>query len=349
MYFGMFFCDFGFVILLEQFFSRVRPQNWYNLLVMNIYEEILEKKGRILALSPMEDVTDTVFRQILCDIGKPDLFFTEFMNTDGYVSKGKEDVAQRLKFTQKERPIVFQLWGNNPENYAKTVRDIVKLKPDGIDINIGCSVRTVLSSGHCSALIKEPELVGEIIEAVTSESKDIPVSVKTRLGYDEIITEEWLGFLLEQELDLITVHGRISKQSYSEPANWDEIAKVVKLRDSISPTTVILGNGDIKDLGMANEYIEKYGVDGVMVGRAVMSNPWFFSGRENIPQDERLGVLKRHLELFEATWEGIKPFNTQKKHVKMYIGGFEGAKEMRMEIMECRSVDDALSIVEDYL
>jgi len=316
---------------------------------MNIYKKILQNKDKILALSPMEDVTDTVFRQILCDIGKPDLFLTEFMNTDGYVSKGKEDVAKRLKFTQKERPIVFQLWGNNPENYAKTVRDIVKLKPDGIDINIGCSVRTVLSSGHCSALIKEPELVKEIIDAVKSESKNIPVSVKTRIGYDKIITEEWIGFLLEQNLDLITVHGRISKQGYNEPANWDEISKVITLRDTISPTTVILGNGDISSLNMAEEYIKGYGVDGVMVGRAVMGNPWFFSDRENIPQKERLGVLKKHLELFKSTWEGIKPFNTQKKFIKMYISGFEGAKEMRMDIMKCNSVDDALSIVEDYL
>lgn len=311
---------------------------------MNTYEKVLVKNGRILALSPMEGVTDTVFRQILCDIGKPDLFLTEFMNTDGYVSKGREEVAQRLKFTQKERPIVFQLWGNNPENYAKTVRDIVKLQPDGIDINIGCSVRTVLSSGHCSALIKEPELVKRIIEAVKSESKDIPVSVKTRLGYDQVITEEWLGFLLEQRLDLITIHGRISKQSYSEPADWNEISRVVELRDRVSPTTLILGNGDIKDLDMANEYIQKYDVDGVMIGRAVMSNPWLFPGRENIPQNERLGVLKRHLELFKATWEGIKPFNTQKKYIKMYVGGFEGAKDIRMKIMKCNNVHEALDI-----
>jgi tRNA-dihydrouridine synthase len=316
---------------------------------MNIFKQIIKDKGKILALSPMEDVTDTVFRQILCDIGKPDLFFTEFMNTDGYMSKGRDEVAQRLKFTKKERPILFQLWGNNPQNYAKTVKDIVNLKPDGIDINIGCSVRTVLSSGHCSALIKEPQLVKDIIDAVKSESENIPVSVKTRIGYDKIITKEWIGFLLKQKLDLITVHGRISKQGYNEPANWDEISKVVNLRDAISPTTVILGNGDIQDLDMANDYIKSYGIDGVMVGRAVMNNPWFFIGRENIPPKERLGVLKRHLELFKGTWEGIKPFNTQKKYIKMYISGFEGAKDMRMEIMECNDVDEALAIVESYL
>jgi nifR3 family TIM-barrel protein len=316
---------------------------------MNIYEKILKEKGRIYVLAPMEDVTDTVFRQILCDIGKPDLFFTEFMSTDGYMSKGRDKVSHRLKFTQKERPIVFQLWGNHPENYAGTVKDIVKLKPDGIDINIGCSVRTVLNSGHCSALIKEPDLVKEIIDAVKSEAKDIPISVKTRLGYDEVITEEWFSFLLEQGLDLITVHGRISKQGYNEPANWDEIAKVVKLRDIISPTTVILGNGDIEDLNMADDYIEKYGVDGIMIGRAVTNNPWVFANRGEIPKDERLAVLKKHLELFKDTWDGVKPFNSQKKHIKMYINNFEGANELRMQLMKCNEVDEALAIVEEVI
>jgi tRNA-dihydrouridine synthase len=312
---------------------------------MNIYQQILGEKEKIYALAPMEDVTDTVFRQILCDIGKPDIFLTEFMNTDGYMSKGRDKVSHRLDFVEKERPIVFQLWGNNPENYANTVKDIVKFKPDGIDINIGCSVRNVLSSGHCSALIKEPKLVAQIIKAVRTQSGDIPVSVKTRLGYDTVITQEWFTFLLEQNLDLITVHGRISKQGYDQPANWEEIGKVVELRNSISPTTVILGNGDVTDLNMADKYISKYGVDGVMLGRAVMNNPWVFSRRESIPKEERLEVLKKHLELFKSTWEGVKPFNTQKKHIKMYISNFEGANELRIELMKCNGIDDALGIV----
>jgi tRNA-dihydrouridine synthase len=297
----------------------------------------------------MEDVTDTVFRQILCEIGKPDLFFTEFMNTDGYMSEGREKVSHRLDFSEKERPIVFQLWGNNPEKYAATVKDILRLDPDGIDINIGCSVRNVLSSGHCSALIKEPELVAEIIEAVKSESRDIPVSVKTRLGYDEIITEEWFTFLLQQSLDMITVHGRISKQGYNEPANWAEIAKVVRLRDRYSPSTLILGNGDIKDLEMADKSIEKYGVDGVMIGRAVMQNPWVFAGREEIGKQERLETLERHLELFKDVWEGDKPFYAQRKYIKMYISDFDGASELRMKFMKCNEVDEALDLLKATL
>jgi tRNA-dihydrouridine synthase len=293
----------------------------------------------------MEDVTDTVFRQILCEIGKPDLFFTEFMNTDGYMSEGREEVSQRLKFTSKERPIVFQLWGNNPTKYASTVRDIVKLKPDGIDINIGCSVRNVLSDGQCSALIQDPELVKQIIKSVKEESKNIPVSVKTRLGYDRVVTEEWFTFLLQQNLDLITVHGRTAKQNYNDPANWDEIRKVVELRNKISPTTVILGNGDVKDLDMADEYVDKYGVDGVMLARAVVQNPWVFSRRGEIGKEERLVVLEKHLELFKSTWEGIKPFNTQKKYIKMYLSGFQGAQELRMKFMKCENIDEALELL----
>ncbi|MDD3474751.1 MAG: tRNA-dihydrouridine synthase [Candidatus Dojkabacteria bacterium] len=312
---------------------------------MNIYKKILEEKGKISALAPMEDVTDTVFRQVLCDIGKPDLFFTEFMSTDGFMSKGRDKVIHRLEFTDIERPVTFQLWGNNPDNYAQTVKDIVKYNPDGIDINIGCSVRSVLSHGHCSALIKEPELVEEIIKAVRSESQDVPVSVKTRLGYDEIITDEWFSFLLKRNLDLITVHGRISKDGYSTPANWEEIEKVVRLRNEISPNTVILGNGDVNSLNQADEYISKYDVDGVMVGRGILQNPWLFSRRENIGKDERIDVLKKHLKLFDKVSEDRKPFYSQRKYMKMYISNFDGASELRSELMKCNTVEEVLSIV----
>ncbi|MCK9415936.1 MAG: tRNA-dihydrouridine synthase [Candidatus Dojkabacteria bacterium] len=316
---------------------------------MNVYQKILKRDGKIYALAPMEGVTDSVFRQILCDIGKPDLFFTEFMNTDGYMSKGRDKVSDRLRFVERERPIVFQLWGNTPENYAAAVKDIKRFKPDGVDINIGCSVRNVLSSGHCSSLIKDPELVKRIIDAVKSEAGNIPVSVKTRIGYDSIITNEWFSFLLEQNLDLITVHGRISKQGYDEPANWEEVSKVVKLRDALSPSTVILGNGDVDGLDMADSFMLEYGVDGVMLGRAVMQNPWLFSRRLIIGKKERLSALEEHLELFKSTWGGDRPFNTQKKYIKMYLNGFDGANELRIKLMKCDNLDEVLGIIKTLL
>ena len=306
---------------------------------MNIYQKIKEKEGYISALAPMEGVTDSVFRQILCDIGRPDLFFTEFLNVEGFCSKGREKVMHRLQFVKKEKPVVVQLWGNVPEYYIETVKYVKTLKPDGIDINVGCSVRDVLSSGRCSALIKERALVREIVEAVKSESGGIPVSVKTRLGYDVIDIEGWIGFLLKLNLDLITIHGRISKEGYSTPSRWDEIAECVKLRDEISPNTLIIGNGDVKNLKQGQAYVKKYGVDGFMIARGILNNPWLFSGRDKseITKEERIDVLVKHLKLFEKSWDGTKPFNSQKKYIKAYIGGFKGANELRKNLMRMNS------------
>lgn len=315
---------------------------------MNIYQEIKKKKEYITALAPMEGVTDTVFRQVLLDLGKPDLFFTEFLSVEGFCSNGRERVSHRIQFSQEERPLVFQLWGNVPEYYVKTIRELKKLKPEGIDINIGCSVRDVLSSGKGSALIKEKPLVKEIIDAVRSEVGDIPVSVKTRLGYDTVDVEGWLGFLLKQDLDMITVHGRISKQPYSIPAKWDEIGKVVDLRDEISPGTIIIGNGDIQTLEQGLEYVKKYRVDGFMIAREILSNPWVFSGRKDIPTPERLDTLLKHLKLFEKEWGDTKPFNSQKKYIKAYISGFEGANELRKQLMGTKDLKEVEDIVYNF-
>ena len=311
---------------------------------MNIYQRIKEEHGYISALAPMEGVTDSVFRQILCDIGRSHLFFTEFLNVEGFCSKGRDKVIHRLDFVKKEKPIIVQLWGNVPEYYIETVKHVKTLKPDGIDINIGCSVKDVLSSGRCSALIKEKGLVKEIVEAVKSESGDIPVSVKTRLGYDNVDIDGWIGFLLKLNLNLITVHGRISKEGYSTPSRWDDIAKCVKLRDAISPNTLIVGNGDIKDLKQGQAYVKKYGVDGFMVARGIFNNPWLFSGRDKseITREERIEVLVKHLELFEKSWDGTKPFNSQKKYIKAYIGGFKGANELRKNLMEMSSTSEVV-------
>ena len=314
---------------------------------MNIYKQILEKKGHILALAPMEGVTDTVFRQVLCEIGKPDLFFTEFLNVEGFCSKGREKVVHRLDFRDMEKPVIIQLWGNVPEYYAETIEYVKTLNPDGIDINMGCSVRDVLSSGRGSALINDKVLAKEIIDVVKESAGNLPVSVKTRIGFDKIETEEWIGFLLEQGLDMITVHGRLSREGYSTPSRWDEITKCVKLRNDISPKTVILGNGDVKDIGQAQEYSDKYGVDGVMIGRSILANPWLFSGRqpEDISKEERVEVLKKHLEIFEKERGDMNIFNSQKKYIKAYISNFDGAVELRTTLMELNTVDDVKDIL----
>ncbi len=298
----------------------------------------------------MEGVTDTVFRQVLCDIGRPDLFFTEFLNVEGFCSNGRDKLIHRLDFTKREKPVVVQLWGNTPEDYVKTLKYVKKLKPDGIDINIGCSVRDVLSSGRCSALIKEKDLVKEIVQTVQKASGGLPVSVKTRLGYDEVDVEGWIGFLLTLDLDLITVHGRVSKEGYSTPSRWDKIAECVKLRDAISPNTLIIGNGDINSLKQGKEYVEEYGVDGFMVARGIMNNPWLFScrKRKEIPYEEKRAVLLKHLKLFDKTWKGTKPFNSQKKYIKAYISGFDGANELRKNLMVATTTDEEVKILDNF-
>ena len=314
---------------------------------MNIYRQILKKKGHILALAPMEGVTDTVFRQVLCKIGKPDLFFTEFLNVEGFCSKGREKVIHRLDFRNIEKPVVVQLWGNVPEYYAETVEYVKTLNPDGIDINMGCSVRDVLSSGRGSALINDKVLAKEIIDVVKESAGDLPVSVKTRIGFDKIDTEEWIGFLLEQGLDMITVHGRLSREGYSTPSRWDEIAKCVKLRNEIAPDTIVLGNGDVKDIEQAKEYVDRYGVDGVMIGRAILTNPWLFSGRkpEDISKGERVEVLKKHLEIFEKERGEMNIFNSQKKYIKAYISNFDTAGELRSKLMDTSSSLEIMDIL----
>jgi len=305
-----------------------------------------QEKGFLAMLSPMEDVTDTVFRQILCKIGKPDVFFTEFMNVEGYCSVGKDKVDHRIRFSEMERPIVIQLWGNIPENFAKTVREIKELKPEGFDINMGCAVRNVINTGGGSALIKEPELAKEIIRAVKQEAGDIPVSVKTRLGYSTVDTENWIELLLNQGLDMLTVHGRIAKDSYAIPSRWNEIQKVVKMRDEISPTTLIIGNGDITSSRQGEEYVKTYGTDGYMVGRGILNNPWLFSGREDISEEERFNVLLEHARLFNEVWGNEKNFSVIKKYIKAYISDFEGANELRQRLMMVNNYEDLKELIQ---
>ncbi|HAM96827.1 TPA: dihydrouridine synthase [Patescibacteria group bacterium] len=267
------------------------------------------------------------------------------MNVEGYCSVGKDRVDHRVRFSEIERPIVIQLWGNIPEDFAKTVKELKELNPDGFDINMGCAVRNVLSTGGGSALIKEPDLAKEIIKAVKQEAGCIPVSVKTRLGYSIVDTENWIGLLLNQGLDMLTVHGRIAKDSYAIPSRWDEIQKVVKMRDEISPTTLIIGNGDITSSRQGEEYVKTYGTDGYMVGRGILNNPWIFSGREDIPEEERFNILLEHAKLFNEVWGDTKNFSVIKKYIKAYISDFEGANELRQRLMMVNSYEDLVSLI----
>lgn len=313
---------------------------------MNVYQQL---KKPIISLAPMEDVTDTVFRQIVYTRGRPDLFYTEFVNVEGLNSKGKDRVIHRLKFDSKEKPIIAQLWGTKPENFFKASKLVSEMGFDGVDINMGCSVKNVVKGSAGAALINsDPTLVKEIVSAVQSATPNLPVSVKSRLGWDSVEIERWVGFLLNQNLAALTLNMRTARGSGALNANWEHMDEIVKLRNEKSPNTLLFGNGDITSVASALEMVEKYNIDGVMIGRAAISNPWIFSERENIKQEEKFELFRKHILLFDEIWGESKDFHSLKKFFKAYINDFEGALQLRKSLMECNSTKEVLDILEGY-
>lgn len=229
------------------------------------------------ALAPMEAVTDVVFRHVVAAAGKPDIFFTEFTNAASYASeKGIESTRGRLAFTADEQPMVAQIWGNNPEHFAFMAKGLATQGFAGIDINTGCPDKTVIKQGSGSALIGDHELTAKLIAA--AKEGGLPVSVKTRLG--KLKTDEyrdWLKFLLEQDIVNLTIHLRTRKEMSKVPAHYELISDIVKLRNEIAPQTLITINGDIKDRAHGEELAAQYGVDGIMIGRGIFSNPFAFA------------------------------------------------------------------------
>ncbi len=335
---------------------------------MNNFWQTLKKPFLILA--PMEDVTDTVFRQIIAKCGRPDVIFSEFTSCEGAQSVGQARVIHRLKFDKKEYPIVAQIWGVTPEDYYKTAKLIKELGFSGIDINMGCPVKKVIKMGACSALIKNPSLAKEIVEACKKGAGDLPVSIKTRIGFNQIQTEEWIGFILEQcRPAALTIHGRTVKEESKVPCHWDEIEKVVILNNQIYQNQpenkpLIIGNGDIQTYQEAQEKAAQYNLDGIMIGRGVFKNPWIFNpqiaptadgqlvntvtGLAIIPKD-RLELLLSHLDLWDKTWGENKNYAVLKKYFKIYIQGFAGSSELRSRLMETKNPAEALDICREIL
>lgn len=299
------------------------------------------------ALAPMENVTDTAFRQTVIRAGRPDIFFTEFTSTDGICSKGFKGVRHRLVFEKNEHPIMAQIWGNTPEHYFQSAKLLKKMGFDGIDINMGCPVRGVVKKGFCGGLINNPELAKQIIQATKDGAGNLPVSVKTRIGYGKIQTEVWAKFLLEQNIDALTIHGRTVSEMAKVPAHWDEIGKVVALRNKLKKSTVIIGNGDVESYEDALEKYKTYGVDGIMVGRGIFHNLWLFSKRDlqTIPQQEKIEMLINHISLFEKTWKKQKPFEIMKKFYKTYLSGFPNASDTRLQLMQLKTPQETIDFL----
>lgn len=300
------------------------------------------------ALAPMDDVTDNVFRKVMQHLGRPDVMFTEFTNVDGLVHGGNGIPIGKLKFTPDQHPIVAQLWGTDPENMEKSAKMVKDLGFDGIDINMGCPVRDVVKKGAGSGLIGNYKVAGELIDAAQKGAKGIPVSVKTRLGQKENIVREWTTFLLEKGIAALTIHGRLAKDMSAGFAKWDEVVKVVEIKNKIAPDTVIIGNGDVKSYAEVLEKRKIYGVDGVMIGRGVFANPWVFVKEKNDihTKKEYLDALFYHLDLFEKTYKDRRNFAVMKKFFKMYVNGFPGAGKLRVKLMQAESPQEVKNILE---
>jgi len=309
---------------------------------MNNFWQDLPKPFFVLA--PMDGVTDVIFRHVVTKAARPDVYFSEFTNAAAYFSeKGRQSTASRLAFTPDEQPLVAQIWGTNPEHYAFMAKGLAAAGFAGIDINMGCPVKDVIKTGACSALIETPELAAQLIAA--AKEGGIPVSVKTRIGFKTAKTEEWLGFLLRQDIAALTVHGRTQKEMSKVPAHWDEIAKVVKLRDEIAPNTLIIGNGDVQDRAEGLERIQQTGVDGIMIGRGIFTNPYAFE-IEARPhsREELLGLLNYHLDLVEGATHKMA-FAPLKRFFKIYIRDFDGASELRDRLMHAKDVPEVRAIL----
>ncbi len=313
-------------------------------------------KKPIFVLAPMANVTDAAFRRVIAKYGKPDVMWTEFVSCDGLMSAGKDKLLIDFMYTKVERPIVAQIFGSKPDNFYKTALLIQELGFDGIDINMGCPDKNVEKQGAGACLMKNPQLAQEIIKATQRGAGKLPVSVKTRIGYNKNNLAEWLPYLLETELAAITVHARTRKEMSLVPAHWEVVKDAVAIRDKYDSSenkTLILGNGDVRDLADGEEKIKATGADGVMIGRGIFGNPWLFN-RSVVPGSigikEKLKVMVEHTYLFEKILGEHKNFDIMKKHYKAYVNGFDGAKELRIKLMEgAKTAADVEKIVVDFL
>lgn len=306
----------------------------------------------LFILAPMEAVTDTVFRHVIKEASSPDIFFTEFVSTDGYASpNGRHSTKDRLEFTEDEQPIIAQIWGNKPENFALMAKDLKKMGYAGIDINMGCPDKAVVKQGSGSGLIHNHELSAEIIKA--TKEGGLPVSVKTRLG--NIRADEWrpwIEHLLLQDLSNLTIHLRSRKEMSKVPAHFEIIPEIMKLRDKIAPQTLITINGDIKDYHHGMKLYKEYGVDGIMIGRGVFENPFAFSNRKDSPgKKELLDLFFLNLNLHDKYSRAERPrrFEPLKRFFKIYIRDFPDASALRHELMQTKGTTEARKLVEDFL
>lgn len=296
-------------------------------------------------LAPMEAVTDVVFRHVVAAAAPPDLWFTEFTNATGWAHAGDRAVGGRLIKTDDEHPIIAQLWGSDPASMKKLAAHCAELGYDGIDINMGCPDSSAVKSGGGSGMILNPENAAAIIAA--AKTSGLPVSVKTRLGYSRIDEwHDWLTHILQQDVVNLTIHLRTKKEMSKVDAHYELIPDIKNLRDEIAPQTLLTINGDIRDRAHGLELVEKYGVDGVMIGRGVFMNPFAFGTAPNTDLATRLQLLSLQLDLYDQYHEQTgRPFETLKRFFKIYVRDIPGASDLRDQLMHTKSTDEVREIL----
>ncbi len=307
-------------------------------------------------LAPMYDVTDSAFRQMFVRYGKPDVMYTEFTSAEGIIHPvGSEKIGHLLWREENETPIVAHLFSSSPQAMREAARLATQKGFDGIDINMGCPVKNIQKQGCGAAMILNPENAIAVVNAakqgVKDAGKDIPVSVKTRIGYREVEIDTWVPAILSSKPDALAVHLRTKKEMSDVPAHWELMPQIVALRDAHAPETVLIGNGDITSIEHGIKAAKEYGCDGIMVGRGVFGNPWFFNRDTygSAPSvNARVQALREHIMLYEKYFSGVKNFDIMKHHFKAYITGFEDASRVRAELMETSDAQGALDVLNRF-
>ncbi len=333
----------------------------------------------IIGLAPMDGVTDEPYRQTQCFVGKPDVIITEFVSAEG-ISRGGVQLYDELLYGENERPIIGQIFGKEPESFYTAAIILSHLGFDGIDINMGCPAKTVTQHGSGAALIDKPEVASDIIKSVRQgiddyrsgkktindiglknpslevikrnlkysgnpEPKNPTLSVKTRVGTSQNSIDRWIPHLLKHNLDFMTLHGRTLKQGYSGLADWDAIKIAASMaKDAHTP---LWGNGDIQNLTQAREYGEKYGVTGILIGRASMGNPWIFTDKIPTLRD-KFSLMCYHAQKFTEIFPE-RQFDPMRKHFLLYASGHPHAKNLRAKLVHLSSLDQLYALEEEFL
>lgn len=349
---------------------------------MNFWDQITKP---IIALSPMDGLTDAAFRYIVAKYGQPGLIFTEFENVDG-IKFNKEPEFKVFLHHEIERPVIAQVFGLEPQLFYYAAQVIAELGFDGMDINMGCPSKNVAARGAGAGLIKNPDLAKKIIAAAKNGIKDwsnssakqldlpvrmqrkleatrntldgwgtklpasnkrlpIPVSVKTRIGYSENEINQWIPQLIEAEPACISLHGRTYKQLYSGQADWEVIGQAAKIIHDAKKEIKIMGNGDVSNHKQAIELAIKYKLDGILIGRACLGRPWIFSDRKEPELPKIISILLDHAKIHQEIFPN--EFITIRKHLAWYIKGFPGAAKLRSELVQVNSLQEIESIFKE--